>query len=283
MDFLENIKNSVYNPNFYRNIPKESFNSALKYYLLLCLLVTFFRLVFLSFPIATSINMAVKTGTQGLLETYPANLEITIHKGQLAINQPQPYILPLCSQTDHCVDIVIDTKKPDVDNYLKQKNLFMLLTKDTVYIKSSEENTRVSSLSRIRDLTLNKSVIMDFIRHISPWTKFFIPLAILFIGVILYIGFLFKLIYLLILAVILWLLAKKFAPGLSYGQSYKVSLHVVTLGILIALFLDVTSWFFHIYSYPFTGTIFSILIFIINFNTPGTKTIKKASRTTKKK
>lgn len=279
MDFFEKIKNSIYNPTFYRNIPKESFGTALKYYLLLCLLVTFFRLVFLSFPIATAINSGVRAGTEGLLQTYPNNLEIIVHQGKLRVNRPQPYTLPVCFDANPCEDIVIDTQKPDVHSYLKQKNLFMLLTKDTAYIKTSDANTRVYDLSQVGDLTLNKNIVTNFVKQISPWVKFFIPLAIVFTGIMLYIGFMFKLVYLLFLAVILWLLAKKFAPGMTYGQSYKISLHVVTLGIFVALFLDVTSWFFHIYSFPFMETIFSILVYIINFNTAGTKITK----TTKKK
>ncbi|HSW87597.1 MAG TPA: DUF1189 family protein [Candidatus Saccharimonadales bacterium] len=274
MNFIDNIKNSIYNPGFYRNIQKESFGAALKYYLLLCLLITFFRLVFLFFPISNGITSFVHAGTENLIKTYPNNLVLTIHKGVLNINQPQPYTFPVCV-TDQCENIVIDTGNPNINTYLNQKNLFMLLTKNTAYIKSSEGNTRVYSLSQIGDVTINKSMVMDFVQHVSPWTKFFIPIALLFTGIALYIGFLFKLVYLLFLAVILWLLAKKFAPGMTYEQSYKVSLHVVTLGIFVALFIDVTSWFFHIYSFPFMETIFSILIFIINFNTTGGKAIKK--------
>lgn len=283
MDFIENIKNSVYNPTFYRNIPKESFGAALRYYLLLCLLVTFFRLVFLSFPVATNVTSAVQAGTQGLLNNYPGNLEVTIHQGKLSVNQPEPYILPLCFKDAACQNIIIDTNRPDVETYLKQKNLFMLLTQDKAYIKSSSTDIRVQDLSQIGDMKVNKSVVINFLHDISPWTKFFVPFALLFIGIMLYIGFLFKLVYLLFLTLILWLLARKFAPGMTYGQSYKISLHVVTLGILAALLLDVTSWFSHIYSFPFMGTLFSILIFLINFNTAGTKTTKKAQLSSKAK
>lgn len=283
MDFIENIKNSVYNPTFYRNIPKESFGAAFRYYLLLCLLVTFFRLVFLSFPVATNVTSAVQAGTQGLLTNYPGNLEVTIHQGKLSVNQPLPYIFPICFKDAACQNIIIDTNKPDVETYLKQKNLFMLLTQEKAYIKGSTSDTRIYDLSQMGDMEINRPIVTNFVHAISPWTKFFVPFALLFIGIMLYIGFLFKLVYLLFLALILWLLARKFVPGITYSQSYKISLHVVTLGILAALVLDVTSWFFHIYSFPFMETIFSILVFLINFNTAGKKETKKSSVPSKTK
>lgn len=282
MNFIEKIRSSVYDPSFYRQIPKETFGKAISYYLLFCIVITMLRLALLVFPISSGITTVTKGLTEGLLHTYPNNLQITIHHGQLAINQPQPYSLPVCIQND-CQKVIIDTQKPNVNTYLRQKDVFMVLTKDTAYIKNSSSDTRVYDLSQIGDVTVNKQVVTAFVNHITPWTKFFIPAAIIFMAIMLYIGCLFKLIYIFFLAFLLWLLAKKFAPGTSYGGAYKIGLHAVTLGMFIALIIDATSFFTHLYTFPFMETLISLLVFILNFNSSSTKATTKKATTTKKK
>src|SRR6185437_14513983 len=102
MNFLLKIKNSIYNPSFYRSIAVTSFGSALRYYLLLCLLITLLRVAFLVFPIASGIHSFIQTASTEVVNAYPKDLSISIHNGIATINKPQPYVIPLCDNQNNC-------------------------------------------------------------------------------------------------------------------------------------------------------------------------------------
>lgn len=277
MEFLQKIKSSIYDPEFYRNISKKPFSEAIKYYLLFCLLVTIFRIVFLVFPTITMVN-AMTQRINTFITTYPKTLEIKLHQGKLTINQPQPYTIPLCDESSTCDNIVIDTQNPNINAYAKQKNVLLLLTKDTAFFQQTNGDIRGYSLAKIGNLRINKQIVTAFVAQISPWIKMSIPILLLFAGIAYYSSYLLTLVYLFFLALLLWLLAKKFAPKMTYSESYKVALHMVTLGIIVTLLLDVTGWFLHISPFPFMETMISLLVFTFNRNTAGTKMPKQPTK-----
>jgi hypothetical protein len=273
MNFWQKIKSSIYDAEFYRSIPKESFNQALKYYFLFCLLITFFRMVFLIFPIAATVTAATQY-IHEFANKYPSNLTIAIHNGKLNINQPQPYTIPLCDNNGNCEKIIINTHNQNIQNTLKQQNVLMVITKDTAFTKEATGDIKGYPLSQMNDLTINKATVTALVKQLLPWANVATPVIILLAGIAYYIGYLLKMVTLLFLALLIWLFGKKFISGLTYEQSYKISLHAITLAIMTSLFLDVTSWFLHIYSFIFMQTMIGLLVFIFNINTAGRKIAK---------
>ena len=74
----------------------------------------------------------------------------------------------------------------------------------------------------------------------------------------------FRLFYLLLFAVIILLLAKVFKWTLTYGQSYKVGLHAMTLGLLVEVVLNFTKSWIHFSGFSFMFSLITIAVIIIN-------------------
>jgi hypothetical protein len=75
-----------------------------------------------------------------------------------------------------------------------------------------------------------------------------------------------------LVAFIIWLIAKKLSPKLSYKSAYVIAIYASTAGLLLNLVLGL---FAPSLKFPFTTSLIAILIFILNFsNLPKNK--KKA-------
>src|SRR5579871_5156833 len=137
MNFLLTIKNSIYNPSFYRTIPNTSLGKALGYYLLLCLIITVLQLAFLAFPTATGVQSFLQTATKETVTAYPKDLTIQIHNGIASINQEQPYIIPLCDDKNTCQNIILDTRNEQTSNYFSKADTLVVLTKNAIFLRDN--------------------------------------------------------------------------------------------------------------------------------------------------
>ena len=277
MNFYKKIVSSVYDPAFYKRLPKESFGIAFGYYLLLSLFLAGLTVAFVAFPVARQVNQLQIYLDTELVTAYPQNLMISIHNGIVHTNVDEPYFIPLVFLDNRNNFIVIDTKTPFSQHQFDIYNSYVWLSKDTVFYKSDRNGEiRAYDLSKVTDFTLNKEALQNFVNSVSPWIKFLTPALLLIIFIVLYLGYLFKLIYLFLLAFIFWLIAKKMLPGLSYANSYKVALHAVTLGFLISAGLAMLNAYTHVYTFPFMETIVTITVFVSNFWK--TKTSRKSTK-----
>src|SRR5947209_3796140 len=109
MNFWLKIKSSIYDPEFYRSIPKESLQSAVQYYVLFCVVITLLKMAFLLFPITTGVT-AITQGINQEVTKFPKTLQVNIHNGHAAATGKQPYTFPLCDTKGNCTNLVIDTR-----------------------------------------------------------------------------------------------------------------------------------------------------------------------------
>lgn len=67
------------------------------------------------------------------------------------------------------------------------------------------------------------------------------------------------------MTLVLFLVAKIFAIKLTYGESYKVGLYTITLGLLINALLSITEPILHLHGFVFMVTLISVGVFVANF------------------
>lgn len=280
MNFLEKVKASIYSPELYREIPKQNFGSALKYFLLLILLSSIFSLVtsldffFNKFPNAASSFISNTTNI------YPKELEITIKDGQVTTNVEEPYFIPMPKgevyrNTENL--FVIDTKTPYSVGQFEKFKTAAWLTKDSIFFVDSEnqpvaESIKTQSLAGI-DFKLDQEVIKNAFDKTAPWVKFIGPLLFVFSFIGLYLLNLWNLAYILFLALLIWLLSKVFGWGLQYSGSYKVGIYAITAGILMDLLITYTKPWLGFNGFPFMFTL--ITLAVVTANLWKTKTSKK--------
>ncbi len=273
MKFFQIIKNSIYSPSFYSQISQKSFGKSIGYFLLLVLILTAIKSLTLIGPLIFELPNQIQIIIKESINCYPKDLEIKISNGQVSTNIKEPYFIDSCGigpETNQPL-LVIDTTTPFSKTQLDQYKVTAWLTKDSIIYKKSDLETRSYSLIEIKDFKLNKDSLDSLSNMISPWLKFVGP-AVMFVAFIgIYLFYDIRLIYLLLLAAVLWLLSKLFKQTLSYGQSYKLGLYAITLGLIVELLVSLTSNLTRFSGFPFMFTLITLGVVFINYFKPRPK------------
>jgi hypothetical protein len=268
MSIWKKIIQSIYNPVFYSDLISYSYGSAIKYYLLLTLLLLALQVILNGIPLIQNTNEFLYKVSQQVVQQYPDKLKIQIKKGVVSTNVKEPYFIPLppvLQDNNNSKNIVIDTQTPFSQSKFEKYKAFALLTRDSLFLKQNSGQTRAADLSKINNFTLDKNSLRELITNTKPWFKFVAPILILFSATMLYIIYLVKLIYMFILAFMIWLLLKLFSVKLTYGQSYKVGLHAITLSLILDVIIQLIYPWLHFQGFPFMATIITLVIVGINF------------------
>ncbi len=252
MKIIQEIKDSVYNPNYYKSLPtSRSLGSSIKYLAKLSLLAAFVSVFIISFYIP-SLTRNLKEGVSSAVAGYPDDLVVSVKEGAASINKPEPYIVP-----NKWVDkvppetlknnqnlnqeniIVIDTTKPFSLEQFKTYSAFAWLTKtEIVMLKGTDNQMQIVPLSTLGNFELTKPWILDkeaTLYKMLPWMTCVLIVIIFF--ALCFANFAGTLIILFLYAFIIWLIAKLKKVELSYKNSYKIGIHAMTLLILAGIFV----------------------------------------------
>lgn len=268
MNFLKTIQDSIYSPKFYSQLIHKSFDSALGYFFALILIATLFQGLSTFGILLTDTESQVKQIVNEVITFYPQELEINIQGGQVSINAPEPYIIPLGTQLEEATKsnlLVIDTQTPFSTTQFNQYQTVAWLTKDSIIFKNQNSaEIKAYDLSQIKEFKIDRTLIQSWANMLSPWLKFIGPVIFIITLIGLFIFFSFRLLHLLILALIIWVLSKLFKKPLSYSKAYVVSIYAITLPIVVDLFLSLTSNWFHLKGFPFMFSLITIGVVIVN-------------------
>lgn len=168
---------------------------------------------------------------------YPADLEISVSKGQVSYNRADPFCLILDNQSQTGVvfdNTAINPPLEFVENY-KDLCKPLALVGNNYFIYPDDNNSfKIQPLPADLDFSLNQKVIKDFIAQASP--------VILAVGKSAYYvipTFLLIALYLFFISNCFWyafitkIFGKFFGNNLTFGQAYPTSLFVYTLLIFV--------------------------------------------------
>ncbi len=261
-NFFRNVKRSVVDFEYYKEIAKAPLGFSLKYLFFLTLLTAFVTSLFIAFAITSIIpkipdfSQKLKTAGESF---YPKELVISVKSRKIVTNVKEPYYVEVpenlgIKTTEHLV--AIDTKASASD-YKKYNSVF-LVTEDSIVAPDSQSSTKSPGSYKVYPLTdslakepdgvvVNRRVYDEILGKLLPYLNYLPTLA--WIGVVLAIfilpfiisSFTFsgKLFYLLFFTLILWLVAKIMKKDLGYGKLYRLSIHGSTIVILLDLVLSV--------------------------------------------
>lgn len=270
MKFLQQIQDSIYNPAFYAKVPKQTFGTALKYFLLLMLLISLIRTID-TLPALIDVQRKAPEWVASVVNYFPEELEIKIKDGQTSTNANEPYFIPLNPDNEATSSgqnlLVIDTKTPFSASQFNQYNTIAWLTKDSLFYKDGEgQDLRGYQLSEIDDLTINRSLAQQTTKYLEPWYNLITYL--LFVAVLLGLTFvnILNLLYLLVLAALIWLMAKIFKWGLEYSQAYKVGMYAITLSLLVDTLLTLTHRWTNISGFNLMFSLIALAVVYLNLS-----------------
>lgn len=271
MRIFHDIKNSVYGPEFYKQIRSASGGRAMGFFSKITLIQTFITVVVLSvltFIVISSFYS--KIGIDKVVSYFPSELTVTTTAGQISTNVTEPYIIPL--PADLASDdsnmtrrtqnlLVIDTKAvPSADEFTKYDTQ-LLITKEYLITKKSSSEISIQKITGIPDMVIDQSKWSLLVHKAASWLRVGLPIvaliAFVFFFVIYFIGNLF---FVLIFSFVAWIIQHVRKDKISYGQAYKVGLYAVTLPTLLGSLTGIFGWYMPWY----LSAIIFLIIFFIN-------------------
>ncbi len=271
MNFLKTFQQSLYSPPFYKHLLDTRIKSGLLYYFLLVLVLSIFQIL-LSIPAYLDAQKQLTTTSNQVISAYPIDLEFTIDEGKLSTTAEEPYVIPIPPSSDNVDEsenlLVINTQIPYSTEQFREYDTLAWATRDMVYYQESKDDIRSVSYQNIDDFTLNKALVESTYKKIQPYFVWIAPgigiahaLGLLFLGA-------WRLLYLLLLAAFLLLVGKMFSSTLTWKQTFKLLLYVVTLPLLITTLISVLQVLFPLPHIPWVFTTLTVLAFIANILHP---------------
>ena len=271
MKFLDNIKDSVYSPPFYKDIPWSGFWKAVRHFLLLIIVLTVIQAGITAVPIATSFKVGVQNFVNSLVASYPEELVITIKDGEAEVNVEEPFFLSLPKEVSGLVEsegfenlLVIDTQNPYKGIQMDEYSTIAWLTKDALFVRGDDGGIDVINLSDVGDFTLDKRLIDSGVSMITPYSKYLGPIAVVAVTLGIYLSYSQRLFYALFFALVLLILSSVLKLHWTYGQAYKISLYAMTAGMLFEFLLGITSAYHQFSGFPFMFTLITLAVVFIN-------------------
>lgn len=264
------IQNSVYNPQFYRELESKPLRYSLKYYSAFAVLVAIILTIVSSVPLVVNISTAVSGFPQKFFEYYPDDLEVTVTNGVLSTNVDEPYVLPVPSEftdiareNDISEFVVFDTKEPfSIEQFNASHALVWVGARQFAY-RDKNSAVRIQGFEPNSNVTINETKLRKAESYISPYYHFVGPVLVvlIFMGLLFALGFNF--LYLFLGALFIHLLLRVMKQKMSYGRCYQIGLHALTLPVLIHVLLAVSPFAFS--GLPLTATIVMLVVVYFNF------------------
>ncbi|MCX6723581.1 MAG: DUF1189 family protein [Candidatus Staskawiczbacteria bacterium] len=283
MNIFVKIKNSIYGPKYYEEVIAKPFSYSFKYLLAFALL---FALVFTIVVTVKFIPIVNNLSEQApkMANYFPQELTITIKNGKVSTNVQEPYFIRAPKEYQSADNtsgnesnienyIVIDTKnKFDLDTFNSYKTGVWLTADNVAYLDKNKIS--IIPLSSVKDFTLNRGKIADFINTLKPFIVVLYPIVFVGAYIIGYMAVILKMIYLLFGALLIWLVAKTKGIKIGYKKSYIAGMQLMTGAIIVISILEAISFKL---TFPFFFTILVIIFAVLNLNKNAEKSPAPAS------
>jgi hypothetical protein len=251
--FFRSLIKSCTNPSYYADIFRAKFSFSFKYFVLFQILTIVITAIAVMIPVA---RFDVPAAANEVVKVYPSDLAISFRRGELSINKPLPYAIPIQSDEPGPLLnwVVFDSNQhfAGIQNFSHYQAL-AVVTESAVYYRhnSSYEVRAIPFTTEMGDFDINESVIQQakqtFLNMPAIKNKLYVP----GIGIILFavfLPFLFIVRWWTVMVYSFWvfLLTKILRKQLfanhkfSYSKVLQLSLHSITPIVVIAY---LSSWF----------------------------------------
>lgn len=224
MNFFRQMRESVIDFKFYREIKDNRFGKSFTYLLLLFLIIYF---------IGGTKTFVITRAVVDELAVQMSNdvPDFKLENGEFSFEGKMPHYIS--SSTNEI--FVIDTTGQTDEKVLEDVHSGMLITKDKLYLKQNTSELRIISLKELGGVALTKSDIVEFLPKLS-WIVF----IIIAFGFIFVLGW--KLLNAVILALIGLAINAAMKTNLKYNNLLNISIYALTLPLLIQLAVTLSGY-----------------------------------------
>ena len=273
--FIDHIQKSIFSPEYYGALLTRPASFSLKYYGSLGMLLAVLMTIALSLPIIPQINKVLRGLPTSLTAYYPDDLELRVQSGVVSSSVDEPYFLPLPREFEKNFGtsggfthlMVIDTKTPvTLEQFSAYESLFWISSRSIAYMEDAGGKMSVSPIDPNASFVVNESNLSGWITQVEPYFHFISPVVVVAIFFFLTMRFLLILMYLLFAALVVYLLGLVLGRKWGYGTSYRISLHAVTLPLLLEQIFTLLPFSFA--RLPFLFTAILLVVVYVNYRKP---------------
>ncbi|SRR6266481_6807316 len=288
MKTFDDIKRSLYSPEYYSHVLTRPFWSSVKTFYITVIWLALAITILVSLVLVPAVNSFVTTIGPKVVNYYPDGLTIAVSQGKASssVQGMEPYKLPIPAEFKNTLSgskdipadtenlIVIDTKDQFDMAAFRSLKTFLILNRDTIAISGSNGKVTVQPLGNAPEIMITKASLVSFMAKANQSLKF-LPLAVvfmLFLGLILFMSN--KLLALVLAALGIWAIFKIKKLNIGYKKSYQVGLHAATAGLILDYL-----FFFLLpgVQIPFFFTMVTLLVVWFNFPQGGGVTIPQVA------
>lgn len=225
--FIEEFKKSFTSKEWYKDILDGNVHFNLGYTAKLALISSIVLTVFFTIFLYKDL---IPNSKALILEFVPGDLILTLKSGQLSINKPVPYALPLPENSDVHKNkknlLVIDTSAEANLQSTKTYDTVLFANKDGLITEKDRNEIRAYSFKDFPDSTITREKIIDLFEMVSgqAW------LLSIFVLVLLTLVFLLQmLITFLIAATLLWITLKIAKRSTHWKNTFTAVAYAYTI------------------------------------------------------
>jgi hypothetical protein len=268
-DFIEHVQKSIYGPEYYRAITVRPTSYSWKYYGSLALFLAVLMTIVTSLPLIPRLNTFLERLPEKVATYFPEELRIDIDDGRVTTNVTEPYFIDfpgspsLQATSSPLLRIaVVDTRADITLDQFRAYNVAFWLSRDSAIALDGEEKLRIAPLKGLTAV-IDAQHIRAAMNELRPYFVVLTPLLVILIFLGMLLSFVAMLGYLLFDALLVFLLGKVMKYSWSYSDAYHISLHAVTLPVLLSsvfYLLPVSGL-----QLPFFSTALLLLVVYVNF------------------
>ena len=251
MNLFSQIRDSIYNPLFYRGLLDKTLGYSLGYYFKLAAALALLSAVFFAVAVVPDLNRGLWQIEKSLTTLYPAGLVLEVQDGVLAKNIKEPVVIPFppgwsLAEREQLAAfkhfIVIDTAGPATRAGYEASQAVIFVTAKEIIAPGERGGGTIQILPLDPDMnwSLDQDKIKTFLAAVRPWYVLAAPVAVLLTFVVfMFLSFLLLLplfVLALLVFILLRLMTARVGRLVSFGAAYRLSLHAVTLPLLVSFF-----------------------------------------------
>ena len=269
---LENIKKSIYNPAYYQELLSRRLSYSWKYYSAFSFALALLFTITTSVPLVPKVMDAIHEAPGAFFAYYPDELTLRIDQGIVTSNVVEPYFLPVprllqekLETNDTLLSLaVIDTMTPFTMEAWDAYKTGIWIGRDQIAMSDGSGGLRIESFGPQTNLIVDEALFREIEAEIEPYYKLFPPLMVLaiFLGMLIALGINF--VYLLLGAALIFFLGHLLLKQpWSYGTSYRIGLHAITLPVILSTLFTLVA--LPSYRVPFLFSVVMLVIVFVNF------------------
>ncbi len=276
MNFLKEVRDSIYNPEFYRSQVLGGQTRPWRYFFKLIFVLSLIVALAAAWRLTPPLKQFFNFSSEWLKQSFPPELTLTIKDGWAVVSPEQVYEFPvvpgvameLPSSSIKFVLVIDPTVIAEaiIPTMLAERHTLVLLTDQFLVSGLPGGETKITPLTQVPPLTINRDQIDDWLAQLNK----FLPALGWLVGLLVFIAVFvlmsLTLVILLILTFLIQIIARAKNTRLSYSAAYRLGLHGITPGLLAQTLLLLFQPGRSGYGLPLVLTLVVVMI-----NLPGNK------------